>query len=440
MEQHGLVAHIRVLVALVDDEWKPICGRIDVARPDDAPTVAVRPKTSVRLLLETVGLAELAARLHAAFKKQPFVVQGESIAGHGMDTQWSGERHPEDWPLYGTQWPVFMFCPTQGVALPVLMWEAIEADGELEAIDGTENCVRLTMGFIERSRGGGDVRFNRFQVVIWDYRGVIRSKVKDGSLRIEVSPPKSKDLTLAVITGDKTGTRARRRAAPKRLKIPVTGALRRVNMTLRSGAETVCQVTLDRATEEWGMRVDGRTMRSPSAPEIIEAEPVSTVSKLVLGFMADPLLGPMVVRDLGEIDSAIKASAHKAALLLIGSVLEASLLDVASRNEHVARLHFGSRWSDKVSPKELIAFLAGTRVQTSTTTAPLITPMTSKKSVVVVDHRDLIHPRAEVRGAATPDEPMVASAHGILREVIRDLRKAHEDGLIDAYASGSIIP
>jgi hypothetical protein len=439
MEQHGLVAHIRVLVALVDDEWKPICGRVDVTRPEDAPQLPVRPKTSVRLLFETVSLTELAARLRAAFQKRPFVVQGEAVSGHGMEHAWGGEHHPEDWALYGTEWPIFSFCPSQSVARPILNWEAIEAEGKLAAIDGTEDCVRFTMGYVERSPGrGGDVRFNKFYIVVWDYRGVIRSKVKNGFLHIDVEPKKHADLTLAVITGDNKGKHDRKKTAPTRLRLPVAGTLRRVNMTLRVGPEVVCHAIWDKAQSEAIMRMDGRYHISPSAPAIIEPEPISTVSKLVMGFLTDPVLGAMVVRDMEEIDAAIKARAYKAAVLLTGSVLEAALLDVVGRNVQEAKSRLGKKWPERASLKDLIDYVSGVNVQTPKGNMPLMLPHTGKKGDVVTDHRDLIHPRAEVRASARIDEHVATTMRGVLGEVIRDLQHAHKDGLLDAYGEGKI--
>jgi hypothetical protein len=440
-EAGGLVAHIRVLVAFVDDEWRPICGRIDVARPEDAPKFPVRPKTSVRLLVETVSLSALAERLESAFLKQPFLVQGENVVGHGMEAAWGGEHHPDDWAFYGAQWPVFMFCPTQGVSRPVLSWEAIEAEGAVHAIDGTEDCVRFTMGLVERTRGGGrDVRFSRFQIVLWDYRGVVRSKVKDGHLHIEVKPRKDAALTLSVIVGDNDGKHTRKKTAPTRMKVPIAGVLRRVNITLRSGAEIVHQALWDKAEEEAIVRLDGRPRLSPSAPTIVEPEPISTVSRLVMGFLTDATLGAMVVRDMEEIDAAIKMRAYKAAVLLSGSVLEAALLDVVGRNEREARNRLKQKWPERASLKDLIDYVSGIQVQTAKGVAPLMSPLTGKKGLVVTDHRDLIHPRAEVRALAKLDEHVATTMRGVLGEVIRDLQHAHKDGLLDAYANGNVVP
>ena len=440
-EQHGLVAHIRVLVALVDDEWLPICGRIDVARTEDAPTYPVRPKASVRLLTETISVSALAERLKAAFQEQPFVVHGESIVGHGMGTSWGGEHHHEDWSLYSARWPVFTFCPTQGVARPVTNWEPIEAEGKAEAIDGTEDCVRLTMGYIERTRGYGDVRFNKFYVVVWDYRGVIRTRTKRGMLHIEVLPKKDPALTLAIIIGDDKGRRSRKKTAPTRLRVPIAGTFRRMNMSLRRGTETVCHSFWDRGQEEAFQRLDGRLVRSPSAPEVVEteAEPVSTTAELVLGFMSDAKLAAMVVKDLDEMDATFKVRAYKAAVLLIGSILETALLDVAKRNEPEALRRLGSKWPDRASLKDLIGLVSNIRVATSAGSAPLLPPLTSTKGLVVVEHRDIIHPRAQVRGDAKIDEHVATTMRGVLGEVIRDLQQAHKDGLLDAYATGKVV-
>jgi hypothetical protein len=55
------------------------------------------------------------------------------------------------------------------------------------------------------------------------------------------------------------------------------------------------------------------------------------------------------------------------------------------------------------------------------------------------DHRDLIHPRAEVRGAATVDTNTVQTMQGVLGEVLRDLCEAHAAWVLDEYAAGRVV-
>jgi hypothetical protein len=95
----------------------------------------------------------------------------------------------------------------------------------------------------------------------------------------------------------------------------------------------------------------------------------------------------------------------------------------------------GKKWPDRASAKDLIdAASAAMVVLSDGTTRAIIPPLTATKGAIVVDHRDLIHPRAEVRGAATLDLNTAQTMRGVLGEVLRDLREAHASGVLDAYA------
>lgn len=58
---------------------------------------------------------------------------------------------------------------------------------------------------------------------------------------------------------------------------------------------------------------------------------------------------------------------------------------------------------------------------------------------VTEQHRNLIHPRAEIRGAAPIDGSTLKTMQGVLEEVLRDLRQAHENGVLDDYAQGHVV-
>jgi hypothetical protein len=432
----GCVAHLRALVVREEGEWIAIGGRVDVARPEDRPLLATTPVGGARLLNETVSLDELRRRLEAAFAGRPFLVGEEELVTHGMNSPWSGGRYTDSWAEYGTGWPVVELAPNNGPARQVYLHNAYEARGEVEALDGIIECVRFGLGYVG-VRSVSDVRGKRFGICLWDYRGVIRHQFTAGAVRFAVEPPNDPSLTLSMVARDDSGIRRASLRAPAVVPVPLAGALHRLNMTLRHRNDIVCELLWDESTERFRLRHDGFYVRPPVGPEADPIDAGSTIAKAALPFIADGSLADMVARDMAELDSAITAGNVKSAVVLTGSILESVVLDVLNRNEHWARRALGKKWPDRASAKDLIdAASAITVVLPDSTTRALLAPLTAKKSAIVVDHRDLIHPRAEVRGATTIDTNTVQTMRGVLGEVLRDLREAADNGVLDAYGHG----
>jgi hypothetical protein len=299
--------------------------------------------------------------------------------------------------------------------------------------------VRLALGYVGVNRVT-DSRGKRFGIYVWDYRGVFRREQTDEGLRFTVEPANDPSLRLSLVARDDGGVTRKTYQGPEAVAVPLTGALRRINMTLRHDDDIVCELLWDESTERFRLEHDGFYWRPPVAPEADPIDAGSTVAEAALPFMVDVDLSRMVARDLGELDSAVRAANVKSAIILAGSILEAVLLDVLGRNEHIARQILGKKWPDRASAMDLIAAASAISVVLpDTTTTPLLPPLTGKKGVVVVDHRDLIHPRAEVRGAATIDTNTVLTMQGVLGEVLRDLRAAHAKGVLDEYGLGRVV-
>lgn len=435
----GCVAHVRVLLAREEATWVPVGGRIDISRPSDLPVVAATPVGGARLLSETIDLDDLTARLAAAFGAGPFVVCGEPLAGHGMDSTWLGGRCTDNWREYGARWPIIDFTPTKFPARQLYHYDTYEALGEVGALDGIFECVRLALGYVGVDRDT-DVRGKRFGIHVWDYRGVFRQERTKGTARFVIEPANSPSLKLSLVARDDGGVTRKTYPGPETVDVPLTGALHRLNMTLRHDDDIVCELLWDENTERFRLEHDGFYWRPPASPESDPIDAGSAVAEATLPFMVDANLSRMVARDLGELDSAVRAANVKSAVILAGSILEAVLLDVLGRNEHEARQRLGKKWPDRASAMDLItAASAITVVLLDASTAPLLPPLTGKKGAVVVDHRDLIHPRAEVRGAATIDANTVTTMQGVLGEVLRDLREAHTKGVLDEYGLGHVV-
>jgi hypothetical protein len=174
-QAHGCVAHMRVLAVRDAGTWIGVGGRIDVARPDDRPLIKARPIGGARLLEETLTLEALVERLAVAFRGEPFVVARQPLAGHGMDSHWLAERYTDTWGDYGVRWPIIEFAPTKFPTPQVYLYDAYEAEGKAEALDGILDCVRFALGYVGVD-SQSDVRGKRFAICVWDYRGVFRQK------------------------------------------------------------------------------------------------------------------------------------------------------------------------------------------------------------------------------------------------------------------------
>lgn len=429
------IAYIRTVVVQESGRWRPICGRIDVARPDAEPPFNTRPLGQVRLVTEAISPAELAKRLEDAFEGAPFLVADAQLADHGMQAEWQTRRITREWRNYDADWPVVIHSPNRAIGWHPALSQVIEASGAIEAFDGIDDCLVQLMGFGDVHHPVNDDRFNRFQIIEWDYRGVLRSRVENRTLVLSIEPKDDPALVLAVVTKDAAKATRKRYARPREIRIDLDGHLERLNATLRHNEDVVCEALYDEWQERTYVGMGGPRVRSSSAPTFVGASTV--MSQTLLGFMSDRPLAEMVTRDLLELDSSVNG--QKGSLMLIGSILEAVLLDVLSRNEILARRALGKNWPDKASLRQLLAVVAGTRVQNSDGGAQfLLPPLTATKGNVVVEHRDLIHPRAEVRGAAPIDAHTVQTMRGVLGEVLRDLQRAQESGLLDAFAHGQI--
>lgn len=103
------------------------------------------------------------------------VVSGEEVVQHGLEAAWSAEHHTRDWTEYGTAWPCIVAAPHAFISGRPRLYEMIEDDGPARAHETLDALVHHASGFQAARRRGLDIRFGRFQLLIWDYRGRIDS-------------------------------------------------------------------------------------------------------------------------------------------------------------------------------------------------------------------------------------------------------------------------
>jgi hypothetical protein len=177
---------------------------------------------------------------------------------------------------------------------------------------------------------------------------------------------------------------------------------------------------------------------SPSSP-IVTLPAANLVSQV--GFMRDPRLLAIVRRDIADLGQAAISGLHKPALLLCGSIMEAVLVDVLDRNPAVAQsfMKNGKGWPDDASLPVLISISEAIKVRVATTEKHILSKSAAGMVDCIKDHRDLVHPRAEVRDSMKVDAATVEGMVAMLKLVIRDLDQANASGALKAYEDGQTV-
>jgi hypothetical protein len=179
--------------------------------------------------------------------------------------------------------------------------------------------------------------------------------------------------------------------------------------------------------------------RPESTPSIVG---ILTTPPAAPAFIRDPNLRVVIDRDLLELSKAMAGGMYKTILLLAGSVVEAILLDVLDRNAVVAKTHLRGkqRWPDDAGLAALVGMARDTTVQLADgSTRPLLTMTSAAVANGIKDHRDLVHPYAEIRDAIEVDATTAKSMVHLLDVVSRDLQKSDEAGALDAYEQGNTV-
>lgn len=151
-------------------------------------------------------------------------------------------------------------------------------------------------------------------------------------------------------------------------------------------------------------------------------------------FLADDGLRTIVSRDLRELMAARRAESWKTCLLLCGSIAEAALIDVLDRRRDLASPFLKRRrFPDEASLADLIAMAADVTLVGHG--RYLLSATVAGVAVAVTDHRDLIHPQAELRARVQVDRDTADTMIHVLALILRDLTEAEARGDIAAYMS-----
>jgi len=146
----------------------------------------------------------------------------------------------------------------------------------------------------------------------------------------------------------------------------------------------------------------------------------------------DTNLAEVIERDIRELEYAQRAKCHKSSLLLAGSILEGVLLAVLDRRRDLAgSLLKRRKFPDEASLADLITIAADSPFFTDGT--KFLSPTAKALATALTEHRDLIHPQAEIRSGIKVDEVTANGMLHLLRRVVLDLEIAARSGAITKY-------
>jgi hypothetical protein len=239
-------ARVLVLVARLSsaDKWHGVCGRIDVARPGDPLPLEVRPRGNVRVIEERPTRDALLAALAAAMRGEDFVVGGHALSNHGMDSAWRGYRDHDNGVAYGTRWPNVLLCAREFGNRP-FVHGPFQADGPTPVFPTLRDVAWAVSSF--RPGPGNDVRPQRMQILLWDYRGRIdQLRASGGRLFISVFPPGKAELSLVAAVDGVNGQRTPFvKDAPGEEVIALDEEIIRASVALKRDDDTVVAHSFD---------------------------------------------------------------------------------------------------------------------------------------------------------------------------------------------------
>ncbi|MBX7192623.1 MAG: hypothetical protein K1X94_11225 [Sandaracinaceae bacterium] len=172
---------------------------------------------------------------------------------------------------------------------------------------------------------------------------------------------------------------------------------------------------------------------TPERNGVLDAERLAGLLSM-LSFLHDDDLKAIVKRDLEDLAVSAANGAWKPCLLLCGSILEGVLVDVLDRNRAVAGTYMGKkRFPEDASLNQLVVIAADPKLLDDG--GFLLSSTAAGLAGTITEHRDLIHPHAQVRGRINVDRPTAGAMVQVLELVLRDLADADARGDVAAYVT-----
>ncbi len=131
-------------------------------------------------------------------------------------------------------------------------------------------------------------------------------------------------------------------------------------------------------------------------------------------FISDDAFRNVLVRDYGELHTAIERNAWKSAIVLAGSIVEAVLTD------HLIEIDDGK------DPKNSPLNMTLGQLLDVCKKAKVISSRTANLAEVLKDYRNLIHPGKEIRSKDTPNAEIANVASSLLEIILTEVSQRRE--------------
>lgn len=176
----------------------------------------------------------------------------------------------------------------------------------------------------------------------------------------------------------------------------------------------------------------------PRPREALASEPTlsQVLGVLIESYEHSDSLRAILIRDAQEVELCRTAGAHKAVLLLCGSILEGALVQLLTQNQALAEAGYPrsgrGRFPDDASLGELLGMALK---PLGDGLAPLLDQKHASLVATVIDHRDLIHPHRETRGQEHDVDRITADImYSVLCRILADMGRAIANGWLEKYA------
>jgi hypothetical protein len=447
-------AHICVVAAKLKEpanSCAPFFVEVTLARRGDAQIAETEDLGKVLVLSEVVPASEFLTRLKEALQKQPFRCCGWDVIDQAMVSTWRGNRYGAGPERKKHGWPFMLVgsrefqdprrpYPTGHLFAPKSGKMYTNFDEILNKITGREPI------------GGGihDLYPERFNIRVFDYRGRIAQVGRFGNgLRICVEPSPVDPLEIFGIVRVGDHEQSVYRQAPGEVDLPLElDKVRSVSLQLKLDGDIIDSWMFPDPLEVLEVYANA-VKEEASAQEEDGGESVggggsSHVSVACLsenlGFLRDKSVVSIINRDLEELEAVLRLGLAKSSLMLAGSILEGILFDVTNRNPALAGSFLEGQKGQKKWPKDaslplMIDILLNTALENHATgeKSYIFTKTVRSYSITITDHRDLIHPHAEMRTKTRVNKDIALAMAILLRLVVLELEGAGKAGLLDLY-------
>ena len=155
--------------------------------------------------------------------------------------------------------------------------------------------------------------------------------------------------------------------------------------------------------------------------ELLQTSPGSNLPEQTWDFITSLDLRVLLARDYQELSKLIDINARKSALILCGSIMEATLVSVLRDIEPNALATYSRQFpksQKQIEDWKLWELIAVAHL------CKLIDEDTRRQADILRDYRNLIHPLVETRRATELDDELVQAQVALLKRLLRILSRS----------------